>query len=90
VSIGTLLAFVIVCVSVLVLRKTKPDLARPFKTPFMPIVPILGVAFCLSQMIALPGNTWARLIVWMLIGFVIYFSYGIHRSKANYRALHKN
>ena len=84
VSIGTLLAFVIVCASVLVLRKTKPDIARPFKTPFMPIVPILGVAFCLSQMVALPGNTWMRLLVWMLIGFVIYFSYGIHRSKAKH------
>jgi APA family basic amino acid/polyamine antiporter len=81
VSIGTLLAFVIVCVSILVLRKTKPDLPRPFKTPFVPLVPILGVAFCLSQMIALPGNTWIRLAAWMLIGFVIYFGYGIHRSK---------
>jgi basic amino acid/polyamine antiporter, APA family len=84
VSIGTLLAFVIVCVSVLVLRKTKPDLPRPFKTPFVPLVPILGVAFCLSQMIALPGNTWIRLVVWMLIGFMIYFGYGIHRSKAKH------
>jgi APA family basic amino acid/polyamine antiporter len=84
VSIGTLLAFVIVCVSVLVLRKTKPDLPRPFKTPLVPVVPILGVAFCLSQMIALPGNTWMRLAVWMVIGLVIYFGYGIHRSKAKH------
>jgi APA family basic amino acid/polyamine antiporter len=84
VSIGTLLAFVIVCVSVLVLRKTKPDLPRPFKTPFVPLVPILGVIFCLAQMIALPGNTWMRLVVWMLIGFIIYFGYGIHRSKAKH------
>ena len=81
VSIGTLLAFVIVCVSILVLRKTKPDLPRPFKTPLVPLVPILGVVFCLSQMVALPGNTWIRLAVWMLIGFVIYFGYSIHRSK---------
>jgi len=83
VSIGTLLAFVIVCIGVLVLRKTKPDLHRPFKTPFVPVVPILGVIFCLSQMIALPGNTWLRLVVWMVIGFVIYFSYGIRKSKVN-------
>jgi APA family basic amino acid/polyamine antiporter len=84
VSIGTLFAFVIVCISVLVLRKTRPDLARPFKTPFMPVVPILGVAFCLSQMAALPLSTWTRLIVWMVIGFVIYFGYGIHRSKVKH------
>ena len=84
VSIGTLLAFVIVCIGVMVLRKTKPNLARPFKTPFVPMVPILGVAFCLSQMVALPGSTWARLIVWMAIGFVVYFGYGIHRSKVKH------
>jgi APA family basic amino acid/polyamine antiporter len=86
VSIGTLLAFVIVCVSVLVLRKTKPDLPRPFKTPLVPVVPILGVAFCLAQMVALPGNTWLRLAVWMIVGFIIYFGYGIHRSKAKHPA----
>ena len=70
----------------MVLRKTKPDLTRPFKTPFVPLVPILGVAFCLSQMVALPGSTWARLIVWMAIGFVVYFGYGIHRSKVKHAA----
>jgi APA family basic amino acid/polyamine antiporter len=83
VSIGTLAAFVIVCVSVIVLRKTHPKLRRPFKTPFVPFVPIAGVAICLAQMIALPVDTWIRLIVWMLIGFAIYFSYGRKHSKLN-------
>jgi APA family basic amino acid/polyamine antiporter len=81
VSIGTLLAFVIVCASVLVLRYKKPDLVRPFKTPFVPVVPILGILVCLSQMIALPVDTWLRLIIWMAIGFLIYFLYGIKKSK---------
>jgi APA family basic amino acid/polyamine antiporter len=81
VSIGTLLAFAIVCVSVLVLRKSKPDMKRPFKTPFVPLIPILGALICLLQMASLPLDTWLRLIVWMVIGFVIYFSYGIKHSK---------
>lgn len=76
VSIGTLLAFVIVCISVLVLRKTRPRLHRPFKTPFMPYVPILGALIALIQMIALPLDTWLRLIIWMFFGFIIYFTYG--------------
>jgi len=81
VSIGTLLAFVIVCISVLVLRKTKPDLKRPFRTPFVPLVPILGAVICFVQMAALPLDTWLRLIIWMAIGFIIYFTYGIRKSK---------
>jgi APA family basic amino acid/polyamine antiporter len=82
VSIGTLFAFVIVCVGVLVLRKTKPDAPRPFKTPWVPLVPVLGAIMCLGQMAALPMNTWLRLAVWMVVGFFIYFLYGIKRSKA--------
>jgi|WetSurMetagenome_2_1015567.scaffolds.fasta_scaffold00001_116 basic amino acid/polyamine antiporter, APA family len=82
VSIGTLLAFIIVCISVIVLRKTRPDLERPFKTPWVPVVPILGAAICFIQMAALPGDTWLRLIVWMAVGFFIYFFYGIKHSKA--------
>jgi APA family basic amino acid/polyamine antiporter len=81
VSIGTLLAFAIVCVSIVVLRKTRPDIHRPFKTPFVPVIPILGALICLVQMAALPLDTWARLLVWMAIGLVIYFTYSIHHSK---------
>jgi basic amino acid/polyamine antiporter, APA family len=83
VSIGTLLAFTIVCISIIVLRKTRPDLPRPFRTPWVPVVPILGAAICLTQMIALPIDTWLRLIVWMALGFLIYFLYGMKRSKLN-------
>jgi basic amino acid/polyamine antiporter, APA family len=83
VSIGTLLAFVIVCASVIVLRKTNPDTHRPFRTPFVPWVPIAGIVICLSQMLALPGDTWIRLFVWMAIGFLIYFFYSRKRSKLN-------
>jgi basic amino acid/polyamine antiporter, APA family len=82
VSIGTLLAFVIVCVGVIVLRRARPDLARPFRTPLVPIVPILGVLICFGMMAFLPADTWIRLIVWMLIGIVIYFTYGRSHSKA--------
>jgi APA family basic amino acid/polyamine antiporter len=81
VSIGTLLAFAIVCVSIIVLRKTRPDLERPFRTPWVPLIPILGALICFIQMAALPMDTWARLIIWMAIGFVIYFAYGIRHSK---------
>jgi APA family basic amino acid/polyamine antiporter len=80
VSIGTLLAFVIVCLSILVLRKTSPGLKRPFRTPFVPVVPILGALICFVQMAALPLSTWLRLIIWMGIGFIIYFTYGIRKS----------
>jgi APA family basic amino acid/polyamine antiporter len=81
VSIGTLLAFIIVCVSVLVLRKSRPDIHRPFRTPWVPAIPILGAAFCFMQMAALPLDTWLRLVIWMVIGFCIYFFYGIKHSK---------
>ena len=81
VSIGTLLAFVIVCIGLLILRKKEPDAPRAFRTPWVPFVPILGALICIAQMIALPKNTWFRLIGWMLIGFVIYFSYGRKHSK---------
>ncbi len=81
VSIGTLLAFIIVCLSVLVLRKSKPDIERPFKTPWVPLVPILGAGICFLQMASLPLDTWLRLIIWMAIGFCIYFFYSIKHSK---------
>lgn len=81
VSIGTLLAFVIVCGSVIVLRRTNPDTPRPFKTPFVPLFPILGILICLAQMASLPWDTWLRLIIWMVIGLVIYFTYSRKKSK---------
>ncbi|HEY9207108.1 MAG TPA: amino acid permease [Candidatus Methanoperedens sp.] len=81
VSIGTLLAFAIVSASVIVLRRTQPDLPRPFKTPFVPWVPIFGMLFSFAQMIALPVDTWLRLLIWMAIGLMIYFSYGRKHSK---------
>ena len=79
-NIGTLLAFVIVCISVLIMRYTNPKAERPFRAPFGIVVPILGIAFCLLLMFSLPGQNWLRLFVWLLIGFVIYFGYGRHHS----------
>ena len=81
VSIGTLLAFTIVCIGIIVLRKKRPDLPRPFRTPLVPFIPILGAVVCLSQMISLPFDTWMRLLIWMAVGLVIYFIYGVKHSK---------
>lgn len=86
-SIGTLLAFIIVCAGVIVLRKTHPYLPRPFKTPLVPWVPLLGIVVCLSLMFSLAWQTWARLSVWVLIGICIYFFYGKwHSQLAKYEA----
>jgi APA family basic amino acid/polyamine antiporter len=82
VSIGTLLAFVIVSIGIIILRKSEPDAIRGFKTPWVPFVPVLGALVCVAQMAALPRDTWVRLIGWMLIGFVIYFTYGRKHSLA--------
>lgn len=79
-SIGTLLAFVLVCSGVWVLRYTRPDIPRPFKTPWVPVVPALGIGTCLYLMYGLPGETWMRLGVWMTIGLAVYFAYGRGRS----------
>jgi APA family basic amino acid/polyamine antiporter len=81
VSIGTLLAFVIVCIGIIILRKTRPELHRPFRTPWVPLIPILGAAVCLAQMVALPFGTWLRLLIWMGVGFIIYFTYSVKHSK---------
>jgi len=82
VSIGTLLAFVIVCVGIIILRKSEPDAVRGFKTPWVPVVPVLGALVCFFIMSSLPLDTWIRLFGWMAIGFVIYFTYGIKHSHA--------
>src|SRR6266571_1258564 len=81
VNIGTLLAFVLVCAGVWILRKKRPDLDRPFRTPWVPFVPIAGVVCCLGLMATLPADTWIRLIVWLLIGFTIYFGYSRKHSR---------
>ncbi|MBE3131426.1 MAG: amino acid permease [Acidobacteria bacterium] len=85
VSIGTLFAFVIVCGGVLVLRYTRPDIPRPFKTPLVPFVPVMGILSCFYLMSGLPKDTWFRLLAWMGIGLVIYFTYGIRKSKLRRR-----
>jgi APA family basic amino acid/polyamine antiporter len=79
-SIGTLFAFVIVCVGVMVMRKTHPNAPRPFKTPLMPLTPILGIVVCLSMMVYLGVDNWIRLFVWLAIGLVIYFGYSAKHS----------
>ena len=80
VNIGTLLAFVIVCAAVLIMRRTNPNAERPFRCPLVPVIPILGVATCLLLMFALPTENWWRLGIWLAIGFGIYFSYGRYHS----------
>ena len=86
VSIGALLAFAMVSAGVLVLRYRRPDYPRPFRTPWVPAVPILGVAFSLAQMVALPRDTWIRLLVWMAIGLAIYATYGHRHSRLHMAA----
>lgn len=80
VSIGTLFAFVLVCGAVLYLRRSDPHVARPFRAPGSPVIPLLGVLFCLLLMAGLPLVTWGRLIVWLVIGLAIYYAYGRHHS----------
>lgn len=82
VSIGTLLAFVLVCIGVVILRRTAPHNRRPFRTPGVPWVPALGAIVCLAQMLGLPGETWVRLFTWLAIGLVIYFLYGHSHAHA--------
>ncbi len=79
-NIGTLFAFVVVCGAVMVMRKTHPEANRPFRAPWVPVVPIMGILTCLLLMFSLPEGNWYRLIVWLLIGLAIYFFYGRHHS----------
>ncbi|HEV7786693.1 MAG TPA: amino acid permease [Thermoanaerobaculia bacterium] len=86
VNMGTLFAFIIVCAAVLIMRRTHPDAERPFRVPLVPLVPIVGIASCLLLMFSLPSENWLRLIVWLAIGLVIYFSYGRKHSTLRRRA----
>lgn len=79
-SIGTLFAFVLVSIGIIVLRKTDPEVARPFRTPFVPVVPLLGVAVCFFMIYHLGWENWARLVGWLVIGFIVYFTYSIKHS----------
>jgi APA family basic amino acid/polyamine antiporter len=89
-SIGTLLAFVMVCLGILILRKKEPDAPRSFRTPWVPVVPILGIVTCLVMMLSLPWETWLRLGVWLAIGLGIYFGYGKKHSKLGQQAAAKS
>jgi len=80
VNMGTLLAFVIVCAAVLVMRRAHPEANRPFRAPLVPLVPILGIVSCLLLMFSLPAENWMRLVVWLVIGLAVYFGYGRHHS----------
>jgi len=86
VSIGSLLAFVLVCVGVIVLRRIAPDTPRPFRVPWVPVVPVLGALVCLLQMVSLPWATWERLIVWLVIGMGVYIGYGRREGRKGGRA----
>jgi basic amino acid/polyamine antiporter, APA family len=80
VNIGTLLAFVIVCTAVLIMRRTHPEVHRPFRAPWVPLTPVLGILCCLMLMFSLPAENWLRLFVWLIVGLVIYFAYGKKHS----------
>ena len=82
-SIGTLFAFVLVSIGIIVMRKTDPNVKRPFRTPFVPLVPLLGVAVCVFMIYHLGWENWARLFVWLIIGMIVYFTYSIKHSKLN-------
>ena len=81
VSIGSLLAFVLVCIGVLILRRTAPEVVRPFRVPGVPWVPVLGALACIAQMVSLPWATWERLIIWMVLGFAVYLLYSRQRAR---------
>jgi APA family basic amino acid/polyamine antiporter len=80
VSIGTLFAFTLVCVGIIVLRKSNPTAHRPFRTPWVPFIPIMGIVVCVGMMLALPFESWERLLAWMALGVLVYFLYGRRHS----------
>ena len=83
VNIGTLFAFVLVSIGVIILRRTRPDLHRSFRVPGVPVLPVLSVLACFYLMLNLPGETWIRFGVWMVVGVIIYFAYGRGHSRFN-------
>ncbi len=80
-NIGTLASFIMVCIGVIVLRIRQPDLPRPFKNPWNPLIPVLGIISCAGLMVFLPGETWHRFMIWIAVGVAIYFAYSMHHSK---------
>jgi basic amino acid/polyamine antiporter, APA family len=80
-SIGTLSAFILVCGAVWLMRRTRPEMARPFRTPLVPLIPILGMSSCLYLIFGLPPATWLRFVIWMILGIIVYFAYGRQHSK---------
>ena len=85
-NIGTLFAFVLVAIGIIILRKTNPNAPRPFRTPFVPVVPLLAVVSCGYLMLQLPWETWVRFILWLALGLVFYFAYGVSHSVLRDRA----
>jgi APA family basic amino acid/polyamine antiporter len=81
VSIGTLLAFLIVCIAVLIMRRTNPEAVRPFRVPLVPFIPLAGIACCLMLMFSLPAENWWRLVGWLALGIVIYYFYSRKHSR---------
>ena len=80
-NIGTLFAFVLVCMGILILRVREPHRPRRFRVPFVPLVPVAGIAMCVFLIAGLPPATWIRFVVWLVTGLCIYFFYGVHRSR---------
>jgi APA family basic amino acid/polyamine antiporter len=87
VNIGTLFAFVLVNIGVLILRRTRPDMPRPYRVPWSPVLPVLGILFAVYLMADLPWDTWLRFIVWLALGIVIYFTYGYRNSRVRKAAM---
>jgi APA family basic amino acid/polyamine antiporter len=81
VNIGTLFAFVLVNIGVIILRRTRPDLERGFRVPLVPLFPIIGICLCVYLMVDLPGDTWLRFVGWMALGLIVYFLYSRHHSR---------
>jgi APA family basic amino acid/polyamine antiporter len=86
VNIGTLFAFVLVNIGVIILRRTRPDMPRPYRVPWSPVLPILGIVFALYLMSDLPLDTWIRFVIWLALGVVIYFTYGYRNSRVRKEA----